>query len=233
MHETSDTIAFDYVLEGEDRSASCALGNFAMVADLARFYDRSTRVEEVSLSGAPLNAYASWDEALGARIEYYQFRNRLVLRSDELDAPFVHFNQTLAGIHLAAADQTRQRIRCRSSFAQMVEQQLAEWLSDPSNDRSQENLQERLCERLAIPRWAFQRRLQAERAQFGDLLTQARAKEAQHLLLQTRLSINEIADRMNFSSNSAFTRFFVRTCGSAPSRFRAERQFDSQTNGPE
>src|ERR1700722_3271176 len=39
MHEASDTIAFDYVLEGECRSASCALGNFAMVANLARFYD--------------------------------------------------------------------------------------------------------------------------------------------------------------------------------------------------
>lgn len=233
MHEAGDTIAFDYVLEGDGRSASCALGNFAMVADLARFYDRSMCIGEVGLSGAPLNAYSSWDEALGARIEYYRSQNRLVLTSDLLDAPCVHFNQTLAGIHLAAATRTRQRIRGRASFTQMVEEQLREWLSAPFDDISQEKLQERLCEQFAISRWAFQRRLQTERVQFCDLLTQARVREARHLLLETRLPISEIADRMHFSSNSAFTRFFVRACGSAPSRFRAEKRFDSRATAPE
>jgi AraC-like DNA-binding protein len=228
MHEAADAIAFDYVLEGEGRSASCALGNFAMMAALARFYDPSVRIGEVSLSGAPSRAHSLWDEALGARIGYHQSRNRVVLTSGGLDVPFAHFNETLADIHLAAAVQARQRIRGRASFTQMVEQQLRDWLSVASDGFSQENLQERLCELFAISRWSLHRRLQAERTQFCDLLNRARAREAQHLLLRTRLPISEIADRMHFSSNSAFTRFFVRACGSAPSRFRAEQGFDPQ-----
>lgn len=221
MQETSDRMAFDYVLEGEGRATSCALGNFATLTSVARFYDPSSRISEVRVSGAPSDGYAIWNEALGTRISYYQSRNRLVLFSNVLDMPFERFNETLSGIHVRAAARMREQIRGSGSFAKTVAEQLRDWLHDGSESASVASLQHRLCDELGISRWTLLRRLKAEDAQFRDLLVQARVGEARALLLQTRLPISEIADRMQFGSISAFSRFFTRTSGVAPSRFRA------------
>lgn len=223
MHEAPGRVAFDYILEGEGRAASCALGNFGMLAGLARFYDPSVRVAEIAVVGAPLAAHAAWGEVLGARADYDQPRNRLVFESANFDRPFVQFNETLAGIHLYAATNARQRIRGRTSFAQTVERQLGDFLREDLDDAEQESLQQRVCDRLSISRWTLQRRLHAERVQFSDLVTRVRISQARHLLLQTRLPIGDIAERMHFASPSAFSRFFTRACGIAPSQFRSTR----------
>ena len=220
IQEADDALAIDYMLEGDDQSAGRALGNFAMIVDLARLYDPDVVVSDAQLSGAPSNAYKPWSDVIGTRIDPYQPCNRIVLRSRALRASFAKYNETLACIHLDAAMQLRETIRGHGSFAEQVKQHLHEWLRDASDDLSQEGLQQRLCDQLGISRWTLQRRLQAEHVQFGHLLTLARAREATWLLTHTQLPITEIAERLHFGSTSAFTRFFARAYGTPPTRYR-------------
>ncbi|CAB3792811.1 HTH-type transcriptional activator RhaR [Pararobbsia alpina] len=223
VQETSDRMAFDYVLEGVDRATSCALGNFATLAGIARFYDPSSHIGELRITGAPLDRHASWNETFRTRVTYYQSHNQLVLFSNRLDERFERFNGVLAGIQQRAATCLREQIRDSGSFAKTVAQHLRDWLHDGSNDQSTASLQQRLCDELEISRWTLLRRLRAEDVPFQDLLIQARMGEARALLLHTSLPISEIADRVHFGSISAFSRFFTRTAGMAPSRFRAEK----------
>jgi len=225
IQHADDSIAIDYMLEGDDQSAGCAgraLGNFAMIADLARLYDPDVEIGAAQLSGAPSSAYKTWSDVIGTRLEHHQPQNRLVLRSRILHASFMKYNEALASIHLDAATRLRETIRGHGSFTERVKQHLHEWLRDASADLSQERIQQRLCEALGISRWTLQRRLQAEHVQFGQLLNLARAREATYLLTHTRLPISEIADRMRFGSTSAFTRFFARAYGTPPTRYRTD-----------
>ncbi|CAE6699572.1 helix-turn-helix transcriptional regulator [Paraburkholderia haematera] len=223
MHEETDAIAFDYVLEGDGRSACCALGNFAIIADIARLYDPSIRVREAGLTGTLPAPNVSFGDVLGSPIRVDQQRNRIVLASARLDASFEQFNPTLAGIHLHAADEVRHKIRMRASFGHTVEACLVEWLREPADDVLPEHMQSRLCERFAISRWTLRRRLLNEQTSFHDLLTRARTREAKQLLLQTQLPIRDIGERVGFTSTSAFTRFFTRVSGAAPTHYRSTR----------
>jgi AraC-like DNA-binding protein len=223
MQETGDRMAFDYVLEGEDRATSSALGNFSTLASIARFYDSSSRICELRVTGTQPHRYAAWSEAFGARVDYFQSRNRLVIFSSRLDVPFERFNGVLAGIHLRTAAALRDQIRDSRSFAKTVAQHLRDWLHEGSDNQPVASLQQRLCDELEISRWTLLRRLRAEDVPFQDLLIQARMGEARALLLNTRLPISEIADRVHFGSISAFSRFFARTAGVAPSQFRAAK----------
>ena len=77
-----------------------------------------------------------------------------------------------------------------------------------------------VCTRFAMSRWTLRRRLHCEAVDFRTLVAHARLGEARDLLLNTQLPIGEIGVRVGFRSTSAFTRFFTRELGAAPSRFR-------------
>ncbi len=55
----------------------------------------------------------------------------------------------------------------------------------------------------------------------GQWLLKARLDKASRMLLETKLSVTEIALESGYSDHSAFTRQFRRTTGSSPSEFRA------------
>jgi AraC-like DNA-binding protein len=59
---------------------------------------------------------------------------------------------------------------------------------------------------------------------FRGLLRKYRLDGARALLLNTRLSVGEIAIRCGFGNHSSFTRLFTTTYGCSPSRWRREHQ---------
>ena len=136
------------------------------------------------------------------------------LRSARFDTPFECYNAPLADIQRQAADAARERVRARSTFGASVEQCVRDWL------RTSDTLMEHVCARFAMSRWTLRRRLHREAVGFHALVAQARLDEARDLLLNTQLPIGEIGARVGFRSTSAFTRFFTRELGAAPSRFR-------------
>jgi AraC-like DNA-binding protein len=215
-----DAMTFDYVLEGDGRSSVCALGNFATIAAVARIYDPSLRIREVTLTDSK-RVRAKWlADSLGVRVRADQSRNRMVLESSALDRPFDKYNPVLATIHHHAAREDLDRIRSRGLFSPNVQRCLRDAMSENAADIHSRTLQAIVCERLSITRWTLQRKLAAEQLTFSDLLTQTRVQQARDLLAHTHMPISEISERVGFASTPAFTRFFSRACGVPPARFR-------------
>ncbi|MBT2793580.1 helix-turn-helix transcriptional regulator [Paraburkholderia strydomiana] len=219
-NEHDDAIAFDYLLEGEGRSSVCALGNFATIAAVARAYDPSLRIQEVTLTG-PTGASATWlADSLGVRVRPDQLRNRMVLRSAVLDRPFDKYNSVLAAIHNHAAREDLGLILSRGLFSPNVQRCLRDVMSENVGEFRSKTLQAIVCERLSMTRWTLQRKLATEQLTFSDVLTQTRMQQARDLLAHTHMPISEISERVGFASTPAFTRFFSRACGIPPARFR-------------
>ncbi len=191
-----------------------------MVAAIARLYDPAVRVREAGLAGAAFAPSAQLREVLQAESRFGQPGNRMVLASNALDRPFERYNEVLADILLHGANETRDRIRTRQSFAHAVAALLRGWLHETRDEPDGGELQRRVCARYGISRWTLRRRLEAEQTRFQDVLMRARMDEARQLLRHTRLPIREIGERVGYASISAFTRSFTRACGSAPSHYR-------------
>ena len=220
MHEHDDEVAFDYVVEGEDRNATSALGNFALLSCVARLYDARLHVREAGITDVSLGTAAGLKDALGTTVDLDQSRNRLVLQSSALDREFGVYNAPLSKIHMHLACDMLQRIRERGLFAPTVERCLRDVLREHADAIEPKGLQALVCERLALTRWTLQRRLAAEQKTFSDVLTQTRIDEARTLLAHTPMPISEISERVGFGSTTAFTRFFTRACGAPPARYR-------------
>ncbi|CAM2150984.1 AraC family transcriptional regulator [Pararobbsia alpina] len=219
-HEDADRMAFDYVLEGEERDASSALGNFALLTSIARMYDPDMAVREVGVTDPDDVTGAAFDPVFGLHVKTRQGSNRLVLDSEVLDRPFEVFNAPLATIHLFAADRMQQQIRARAMFAPTVERCLRDVLREHIDAIESRSLQALVCERLSLTRWTLQRKLAAEQVTFSDVLAQTRVQEARDLLAHTQMPISEISERVGFGSTTAFTRFFTRACGAPPAKYR-------------
>ncbi|MFT4068892.1 helix-turn-helix domain-containing protein [Paraburkholderia sp.] len=220
MQEHGDQIAFEYVVEGEGRDASSALGNFALIASVAKLYDERLRVRDAGITGARPGAVAALGGALGARVELDQACNRMVLQSSALDCAFEVYNAPLSKIHLHAAHEMLRRIRERGRFSPTVERCLRDVLREQADALAPKSLQSIVCERLSLTRWTLQRKLAAEQKTFSEVLMQTRIDEARTLLASTPMSISEISERVGFASTTAFTRFFSRACGAPPARYR-------------
>jgi AraC-like DNA-binding protein len=220
MQEHDDEIAFEYITEGEGRNATSALGNFALIASVAKLYDARLRVRDAGITDSRLGAIAALGGTLGVRVQVDQARNRMVLQSSALDRAFEIYNAPLSKIHLHAAHGILQRIREQGRFSPTVERCLRDVLREHADAIEPKSLQTIVCERLSLTRWTLQRKLAEERKTFSEVLTQTRIDEACTLLAHTPMPISEISERVGFASTTAFTRFFTRACGAPPARYR-------------
>ncbi|WP_167467267.1 helix-turn-helix transcriptional regulator [Buttiauxella warmboldiae] len=80
----------------------------------------------------------------------------------------------------------------------------------------------RVCQQLRISRWTLNRRLQLESATFTQLLNQQQLLISMRLLRESTLSIQEIGDRLGFSSHSVYSRFFKNHLQISPMQYREQ-----------
>ena len=83
---------------------------------------------------------------------------------------------------------------------------------------------ESAAEVLSVHPRTLDRRLQRFGTTYRQIRDECKQALASHLLVETELSIPEIADRLQYASVSAFTRAFGRWNGSAPAAWRASRR---------
>lgn len=81
-------------------------------------------------------------------------------------------------------------------------------------------IMEKVCQHLRISRWTLNRRLQGESATFSQLLAQKQLCVSMRLLRQSTLSIQEISERLGFSSHSVYSRFFKQHTRVTPMQYR-------------
>jgi AraC-like DNA-binding protein len=83
---------------------------------------------------------------------------------------------------------------------------------------------ERVAERLFMSGRTLKRKLQERGTTFRALLDDARFRQAQHLLEDPDLGIQQVAIALGYPDPACFTRAFRRWSGRTPSQARAERK---------
>ncbi|AXQ31535.1 AraC family transcriptional regulator [Solimonas sp. K1W22B-7] len=86
-----------------------------------------------------------------------------------------------------------------------------------------------VAERLCTSSRTLKRRLQQQGANFQQLLDEVRHREAVRLLENPTLSVEEIANRVGYSSSANFTRAFRKWVGNTPGAFRTEMRRQQRT----
>ena len=223
MSESGTHIEIEYLSEFcPAGGAMQALANFRMLSLVARAYDTGapTAFRAHFRGKAPRFAPAI-SECFGAGAAFGQARNTLVFDAPDLDRPFAQFNPTLAPHALRHAQGQLQQLRGAQLFSARVEQAIIDLLRrQGAGDADGAALLPALCDGLAMNRWTLQRQLQQEQTSFRALELRAKSRESRRLLRDTTLSVAEIGERLGFSSQSAFTRFFRTQFALPPARYR-------------
>ena len=225
MSESGTRIEIEYLSEFcPQGGAMQALANFRMLTLVARAYDTGAATPfQASFCGkAPWFAQAI-SECLGAAATFGQARNTLVFDAPHLDQPFAQFNAMLAPHALRHAQGQLQKLQGAQLFSSRVEQAILDLLGQQA-DADGASLLPALCDGLAMNRWTLQRQLQQEQTSFRALELRAKSRESRRLLRETSMSVAEIGDRLGFSSQSAFTRFFKTQFELPPARYRHDMQ---------
>jgi len=222
MSESGTRIEIEYLSEFcPAGGAMQALANFRMLSLVARAYDTGAATAfHASFQGkAPWFASAI-SECFGASASYGQARNTLVFDAPDLDRPFAQFNAMLAPHALRHAQGQLQQLQGAQLFSARVEQAIIDLLGRQVDGGA--SLLPTLCDGLAMNRWTLQRQLQQEQTSFRALELRAKSRESRRLLRDTTLSVAEIGERLGFSSQSAFTRFFKHQFALPPARYRSD-----------
>jgi AraC-like DNA-binding protein len=229
FNETAQSAQFEYVAEFAPDSSLQALANFRVLATLIRMYDGAHHtVFRVALSGnEPPRSRDGFSDFFGAAVQYRAQANRMQFPATALDRPFPQFNAALAPYLRQQAQQELLRVQQHSLFSASVAGLIREIIAqEPEDGCASAPLLAQICARLNMSRWTLRRQLQAEGVHFSELEARVRLGEACRLLTDTRLSVAQISERLGFSSQSAFTRFFRSRHASAPIAFRQASQRD-------
>jgi AraC-like DNA-binding protein len=226
MSENGTRIEIEYLSEFCPLGGAMqALANFRMLSLVARAYDDggAATAFHASFQGkAPWFAPAI-AECFGATATFGQARNTLTFDAPALDRPFAQFNAMLAPHALRHAQGQLQQLQGAQLFSARVEQAIIDLLGQQA-DADGASLLPALCDGLAMNRWTLQRQLQQEQTSFRALELRAKSRESRRLLRETRMSVADISERLGFSSQSAFTRFFKTQFELPPARYRQDMQ---------
>jgi AraC-like DNA-binding protein len=164
----------------------------------------------------PTSEMPIYQRLFGCRPEFNSEFNGLVIERRDLDRPNPKANSALAGHARSLIDTAMSS--SNNSTAQDVEKLIALLLpAGRANIRS-------CAASLGLTVRTLQRMLDAEQAQFSDLLNQARMQLAQQHLANPRTRITDIAEMLGYSSIGAFTRWHTNAFGMTPRASKARQQ---------
>ena len=206
------------VLEARENHELGGLRSFFLEALMVGFYNMAG-----VLLGEPKPAGELWFD--WPEPDYYaRFRDRL---------PAVRFAMPSVQVRLLASYLDRRLIMPNASAVRnAVEQCEREHaLSDPGRDNLLERVRaqlapgpegyadlERVAERLFMSARTLKRKLQERGTTFRALLDDARFRQAQHLLENPDLDIQQVAIALGYRDPACFTRAFRRWSGRTPTR---------------
>jgi AraC-like DNA-binding protein len=195
MRENGAAVEFEYISEFcPGQGATQSFANFKSLAFVVRAYDTGAATPfQVGLQGANLATAGAMAEFFGAPVRLGQARNIMRFEAPHLDR-----------------------------LSAQVEQAIHTLLQHAQTEADSATLLLRLCETLRIAPWSLRRLLQQEDTSVRALEMKVKSEEAGRLLQSGLLSVGEVSDRLGFSSQSAFTRFFKRHYHMPPVRYRQD-----------
>ncbi|BBU04260.1 hypothetical protein WP9W18E04_15990 [Aeromonas veronii] len=214
---------YQYVNQGPaGLGASQAIPNFIIIYRILRVYLADVRVS-VGFTGQPPQRHQLLDQFFGTRCRWDQGENTLTIDNAQLDRPSHCYNEPLGRLQLAQLAQICADIAERTPFAYLVGERIRHKIRKGALE-SDESLLKEVCAAMNVSRWTLNRKLQGEGSCFSTILREVRVSEACRLLEEGAQPLQDISDRVGFSSQSAFNRFFKANIRMTPLAYRNARQ---------
>ncbi|MDF2117654.1 AraC family transcriptional regulator ligand-binding domain-containing protein [Roseiarcaceae bacterium H3SJ34-1] len=150
----------------------------------------------------------------GCPIRYGSPRNLLVMRSSDLDRPFPGRNSEFLDLLTPALAAARKDLEAESTFSEQVKIVLKRSLASGRPDVSN------IARELGTSERTLQRRITEEGTTFREILAAARQELGEHLLLDSSISIDEVAILLGYQDTSSFYRAFKERQGVTPHNWR-------------
>jgi AraC-like DNA-binding protein len=175
-------------------------------------------LEAISLPYPAPGHAARYAELFGCEVEFEAPTAELVIKADLLDARPVQANPAAASMAEAQCRELVARLKGSGTATTAVRNEI---LKVPGEFPGLS----RVAERLALSERGLRRRLTAENTSFRRILEEVRETLARAYLRDTRLQVEEIAERLGYSDAANFSHAFRRWTGSAPGRYRADTAY--------
>ena len=171
---------------------------------------------------APPGGLRRYEEVFGVRPEFDAPEHGLVFESAELDRPLPQADAYAANM---AEEECRRLVDQRLPRAGLAGQVRRVLRGRPQAPPSLAEV----ASMLHLSPRTLRRRLIEEGTSYRTLLTEVRGQLAQELLLNGRLTVEEVAQRLGYAETSSFTHAFRRWTGQGP---RAHRAAADAPDGP-
>jgi AraC-like DNA-binding protein len=195
-------------------------GGFALLLDVLRSYPAGERVAVSAHWPDDYRPSPYLESLLGGRSSHGVGPGHLQFTVPELDAPYAAFNAPVATLLTRTLQRRLRDLRLDGSTSLQVERALEHVLAHPLERDPGASLVEQVCAGLGASRWTIHRRLAEEGTSLGVLVQAARIREAIRLLEDTRLTVQEIAERLGFASRTSLAHAFHRAVGVSPTGYR-------------
>ena len=161
----------------------------------------------------PEPSYPPKESPLLPVIRFGQPSNRLVFDAASLDAPIVTADRTALSLAQTLCERALEDLGFDTELLDRVRRLVA---GEGAGFRTLEEV----ARRLHMSPRTLKRRLAAQGVSFSAVVDQERRDQALVLLRQHRLSIDDVAERLDYSTASTFVRAFHRWMGTTPAAYR-------------
>jgi AraC-like DNA-binding protein len=149
--------------------------------------------------------------------------NRIVLDAATLDSPIVTADPTGLRVARSLCEHALDELGFDAGLVQRVRRLVA---SDEGGFRSLDEV----ASRVHVSERTLKRRLAAQGVSFSTLAERERREKAMVLLKSSRLSVADVAERLDYSTASTFVRAFRRWTGTTPAAYRRTRRPGATSN---
>ena len=201
------------------------IGVMAHLYSLAKTYHPTIKIK----AGFTINNYKYMiSDFFGANCAFNQEYNYIIFNNEDLFSKNQSFNPFLYKYQKTEIERETTYLLYNNSFLNTVIVLIEKAMS--THDIHTENsILEYVCNNLRISRWTLNQKLKFEDINFSLLLRKVRLQKACDLLVTTNMSMQEISDRLLFSSQAVFSRFFSSNIGESPIAFRKKHWVMSKT----
>jgi AraC-like DNA-binding protein len=167
----------------------------------------------------PIGDVQALEDYLGCRVKTGTDRNRLTLNRDDLNRPFVSYNEELLDILTPALDRSLDEHNGRRTMIDHVK-----WILSRCLTRGRIDIHT-VAGELGMSGRTLQRRLTDEGASFTQLISQTRHEQALVYLADMSLEIKEVAFLVGYEDQNSFYRAFRSWEGETPANWRTAQEY--------
>lgn len=195
-----------------------ALGHFITINSLIKTYT-STDGIVIGLTEDLHDKKREIKDIFMNNCSFNQSQNFMIIDNELLDKKNIYFNPILHSIQKEKIYEETTELKPNNQLSIIVIR-IIEKLMKSIHSSNDIDILNNICSTLNISRWTLNDKLKNEKTSFTELLKSVKLQQACSLLMETEMSIQEISDRVLFSSQSVFSRFFKQNLNISPLLYR-------------